>query len=266
MAYILTTYQTAVHMRKMILACMVGAYVAFPAITVSAATPAPEDINAGAIVQKADEVRFPSEAFEASVTIESTNDGTAADTRKYRILSKGSENTIVMVTEPASERGQIMLMKGHDLWVFLPNVSQPVRLSLSQRLTGQVANGDLARVNFAGDYDAKLVRSDVIDGEAMFVFELLARERTVTYHKVLYWVRKANNWPYKAEFYSLSDRLLKTAQYDEFKRIAGRVRPTRLVMQDALRQDERSTLQYTEIKPRDLPDRMFTKDYLKRLE
>ena len=43
-----------------------------------------------------------------------------------------------------------MLMRGNDLWVFLPSVSQPVRLSLSQRLTGQVANGDLARANFSG--------------------------------------------------------------------------------------------------------------------
>ena len=116
-----------------------------------------------------------------------------------------------MVTEPAAERGQIMLMKGHDLWVFLPNVSQPVRLSLSQRLTGQVANGDLARVNFAGDYDAKLLRTEEVDGETMHVLELTARDRNVTYHKVLYWVRKSNDWPYKAEFYSLSDRLLKTA-------------------------------------------------------
>jgi outer membrane lipoprotein-sorting protein len=227
---------------------------------------AAEPPDAATIVQKADEVRFPSEAFEATVTIETTSDGAAAETRKYRILSKGNDNTIVMVTEPAAERGQIMLMKGHDLWVFLPNVSQPVRLSLSQRLTGQVANGDLARVNFSGDYDAKLLRSEEVNGEAMQVLELAARERNVTYHKVLYWVRKSNNWPYKAEFYSLSDRLLKTAMYDEFKRVAGRVRPTRLVMQDALRQDERSTLSYDEIKPRDLPDRMFTKDYLKRLE
>jgi hypothetical protein len=34
-----------------------------------------------------------------------------------------------MVTEPASERGQIILMKGRDLWVFMPDVSQPIRLS-----------------------------------------------------------------------------------------------------------------------------------------
>ena len=70
------------------------------------------------------------------------------DVHKYRVLSKGNENSIVMTTEPASERGQILLMKGRDLWIFMPSVSQPVRLSLSQRLTGQVANGDLARANF----------------------------------------------------------------------------------------------------------------------
>ncbi len=245
--------------------CFAVPCITIASLALSATTPA-DPPDAASIVQKADEVRFPSEAFEATVTIDTTSDGAAAETRKYRILSKGNDNTIVMVTEPAAERGQILLMKGHDLWVFLPNVSQPVRLSFSQRLTGQVANGDLARVNFSGDYDARRVRSEEIDGETMEVLELTARERSVTYHKVMYWVRKSNNWPYKAEFYSVSDRLLKTATYDGFKRVAGRVRPTRLVMQDALRQDERSTLRYDDIRPRDLPDRMFTKDYLKRLE
>ncbi len=225
-----------------------------------------DDALAASIVEKADQIRFPAESFEAAVTIETTGTGDGMGMRKYRILSRGTENTIVMITEPASERGQIMLMKGHDLWVFLPNVSQPVRLSLSQRLTGQVANGDLARANFAGDYEAKLLRTEPVNGEAMHVLELTAKDRSVTYHRVVYWVRKADNRPYKAEFYSLSERLLKSCMYENFKRMAGKMRPTRLVMQDALRPDEKSTLEYTEIRLRDLPERMFTKDYLKRLE
>ena len=229
-------------------------------------TPGGDDALAASLVEKADQVRFPTESFEAAVTIDTTGANDTATTRKYRVLSRGVENTIVMITEPASERGQIMLMKGHDLWVFLPNVSQPVRLSLSQRLTGQVANGDLARANFAVDYEANVLRTEAVDGEAMYVLNLIAKDRTVTYHRVVYWVRKSNNWPVKAEFYSLSDRLLKTCTYEQFKRIAGRVRPTRLVMQDALRPDEKSILDYTDIRPRDLPERMFTKDYLKRLE
>ena len=49
-------------------------------------------------------------------------------------------------------------------------------------------------------------------------------------------------------------------------RSGGRPRPTRLVMQDALRSGEESILEYADMRVRDLPDKMFTKDYLKRIE
>ncbi len=228
--------------------------------------PAGDDALAVSIVQKADQVRFPAEGFEVGITVSTTVPGEPIDARKYRVLSKGNENTVVMTTEPASERGQIMLMKGHDLWIFLPSVSQPVRFPLAQRLTGAVANGDLARANFSGDYKPRILRTEKVDGEPMYVLELIAVDHGVTYHRVLYWVRQSNHWPHKAEFYSLSDRLLKTCLYQKFERQAGRVRPTRLVMQDALRMDEESVLEYADMRLRELPDKIFTKDYLKRLE
>jgi len=224
------------------------------------------DALAKTIVEKADLVRFPAQGFEVGVAITTTRPGEPGEVRKYRIMSKGNENTIVVVTEPASDRGQILLMKGRDLWIFLPTVSQPVRLSLSQRLTGQVANGDLARANFSGDYNAKLLRTEKVDGEPMNVLELTAVDRGVAYHRVLYWVGQSNFRPHKAEFYSLSDRLLKTCLYQNYQQMAGRARPTRLVMQDALRKDEESVLDYSGMQLRDLPERMFTKDFLKRLE
>ena len=218
------------------------------------------------ILEKADEIRFPRAGFQVDIDINTTQDGEASERRKYRVLSKGNANTVVMVTEPASERGQIILMKDSDLWVFLPDVSQPVRLSLSQRLTGQVANGDLARANFAGDYVPQILRTDTIEGQNYVVLELLAAGKGVTYHKVLYWVHQSSNRPYKAEFYSVSNRLLKTARYENYQPMLGATRPTRLVMQDALRKGEQSVLEYTDMRTRDLPDRVFTKEYLRRLQ
>ena len=44
------------------------------------------------------------------------------------------------------------------------------------------------------------------------------------------------------------------------------MRPTRLVMQDALHANEESVLEYTNMKLRELPDKMFTKEYLKKLD
>lgn len=239
---------------------------ALTAVSLGATPPSTDaDAVARSIVEKADAIRFPQEGFEVDVAITTTSDGAATERRKYRVLSKGNDKTIVMVTEPASERGQILLMRDRDLWVFLPNVSQPVRLSLSQRLTGQVANGDLARANFTGDYAPRLLREETIEGKDYYVLELNAVDRGVTYRRVIYWVQKANFFPYKAEFYSVSGRLLKTCQYEEFQTMAGRVRPTRLVMRDALREGEVSILEYANMKLRDLPDKVFTKDYLKRL-
>ena len=218
------------------------------------------------ILKKADQIRFPNKGFQVDVNIKTVAANQPGDARKYRILSKGNENTVVMVTEPAAERGQIMLMKGRDLWIFLPSVSQPVRLSLAQRLTGQVANGDLARANFSGDYAPKILRSDVINGEKYHVLELTAADRSVTYHKVIYWVKEATSWPHRAEFYSLSNRLLKTCRYENFQKVLGAMRPTRLVMEDALRKGEESVLDYSGMTLRDLPDKVFTRDYLNRLQ
>jgi outer membrane lipoprotein-sorting protein len=251
------------------LAFLAAAFFAWtaPAAAVEAPKPATgDDSEARVIVEKADEVRFPADGFQVDVTITTTGSAQGSEVRKYRVLSKGNSNSVVMVTEPASERGQIILMKNRDLWIFMPEVSQPIRLSLSQRLTGQVANGDLARANFASDYHPKVLRSETIDGDEFHVLELTGIDRSVTYQKVLYWVRAKDFWPYRAEFYSLSNRLLKTCRYENFKTMEGRKRPTRLVMEDALRGGEQSVLEYAGLKLRDLPDKLFTKDYLKKLD
>jgi outer membrane lipoprotein-sorting protein len=233
---------------------------------VCAETVPTDDALARSILEKSDEIRFPSRDFQVDVDIASSAPGEAVEKRKYRILSKGNDNTVVMILEPASERGQIMLMKGRDLWVFMPNVSQPIRLGLAQRLTGQVANGDLARANFAGDYTPRLLRIDKLDGEDYYVLELLAVDRSVTYHRVLLWVNKANYRPRKAEFYSLSNRLLKTSTYEHFETMADKQRPTMMRIQDALKTGDASVLEYSNMKLRDIPDKVFSKDYLKKLQ
>lgn len=219
-----------------------------------------------ALVAAADKARFPQESFQVDIDIVSRSAGEPdGDTHRYRILSKGNDDTVVLTMEPVSERGQILLMSGRNLWVFMPAVSQPVRLSLAQRLTGVVANGDLARANFRGDYDPSYVEQTELDGEPAHVLDLKAVDGSVTYARVKYWIRVSDNRPLKAEFYAVSGRLLKTCKYEEVKEMAGALRPTRLVMHDALKEDNVSVLTYSEMNPRPLPDKLFTKEYLKKL-
>lgn len=225
-----------------------------------------QGVSAQDILKYADLVRFPPEGFEVSINIRTSQQGNLTEERTLKVLSKGNENTVVMTVEPASERGQILLMRGRDLWFFLPKVSQPVRLSLAQRLVGQVSNGDIARANFAGDYTPTLVGMETVGNDRLYVLDLIAVDRGVTYQRVRYWVKQSSYWPQTAEFYSLSNRLLKICRYQEFRPLAGKVRPTKLVMVDALKKGEESTLEYSNMKLRELPDRIFTKEYLRRLK
>jgi outer membrane lipoprotein-sorting protein len=226
---------------------------------------ATEAIDVAGMVEKADHIRFPDQGFQVDARVTSITDGVRS-VNQFRILSKNKDNTIVMTTAPASERGQTMLVKGQDLWIFMPNVSQAVRLPLSQRLTGQVANGDLARANFSGDYDPVLLRSETIEKHEYYVLELTAVNRRVTYHRVLYWVEKDTYRPHKAEFYALSGNLIKTAHYRDYVEMAGVERPSKLYMQDPLKSGSHSMMEYSNMQLRELPDRFFTHNYLRRLQ
>lgn len=252
----------ALRLGKSLLLCTV-----FMAAAPGAYAAADEAEQARQLVERADHIRFPRESFQVDVTITNSGESSGgADVHKYRILSKGNEDTLVTTTEPPSERGQIMLLKGRDLWVFMPDVSQPIRLPLAQRLTGQVANGDLARANFAGDYTPKILRKDSVEGNWYWVLELTAVDHGVTYDRVLYWINQADNRPYKAEFYTRSNRLMKTCFYQNFTAMQGEQRPARLLMIDNLNQGNKSTLDYSGMTLKELPDKIFTKDYLKKLQ
>ena len=253
--------------RCMALSAIVLAWCLVSAGMAAAADEVAEDALARELLQRADRIRFPEDAFQVDIIITTTTTSPASepDERAYRILSKGNSQTLVQTTAPAVDRNQILLMRDRDLWAFLPNLSQPIRLPLSQRLTGQVANGDLARANFVGDYWPRILRKETVEEEAHYVLQLDAVDNWVTYRKVLYWVNAKNARPYKAEFYAVSGRLLKTAHYSDFQELGGETRPTRLTIDDALRKGHRSELEYSDMVLRDLPDKIFTKDYLKKL-
>jgi outer membrane lipoprotein-sorting protein len=242
-----------------------------PSALVAPAAPvaaAPANLSPHDIVARADAIRFPQTAYEVDVTVTSTTNGGREEKRRYQILSKGNDKTLVITTEPAADKGQVLLMKDKDLWLYLLTLSQPIRLPLSQRATGQVANGDLARANFASDYTATIARTEDA-GEPPsphWVLELTAADKGMTYNRLLYWVERKSLRPFKAEFYGLSGKLLKTCHYKNFIEAGGARRPRTVVMDDALVAGAKSVLDYSGFKVKDIPDKYFSKDYLKKLD
>ena len=226
-------------------------------------------LTAEEIVQKADEVRSPagqSQDFVQTITITTMTAGKPTETNGYDVFVKGFDKVFVQFTVPPRNIGRSLLVLDRDLWIYLPSAGKPVRIPLSQRLVGQVANGDIARVNYAGDYHAELVRDETVNGQACSVLKLTAKTKEVTYASILYWVAKDSFRPVQAEFYTLSGKLLKTGHWDNDQMVHGGLRPTRLTLVDGIKTEARSILDYSNWRLQDLPEKMFNKNYMKQLD
>ena len=70
------------------------------------------------------------------------------------------------ITAPALDRGQALLIAGRISALSADGFATGSVIPFP-RLTGQVANGDLARANFAGDYAEPSPRSESIDGQVL---------------------------------------------------------------------------------------------------
>lgn len=139
------------------------------------------------------------------------------------------------------------------MWLTRPGLSKPIPISPRQRLSGEASNGDIAATNYAGDYEAKLAGEEMVDGETCHVLELTARNKRATYDRVRYWVSAKREIGVKAEFYSLSGKLLKTARFDYGNTIEynGKRIPfvSKMIIRDALI-DAETTMNFSSIKVR----------------
>ena len=119
---------------------------------------------------------------------------------------KGDEQGLVRYTAPAKERGTAYLRSGESTWLFLPSAEKVVRVGARQNFGGgDFSNADIFRLSLVRDYDPTLAGEETVEGEACYKLELKAKDRSVAYDRVVYWVRSDGTfYPVKADYYTLS--------------------------------------------------------------
>jgi len=169
-----------------------------------------------------------------------------------RLLVKAVNKASVAETlEPARFKGSKLLQIGRNMWLTRPSLSKPIPISARQRMSGQASNGDIAATNYAKDYEAQLLSEEAVMGEACYVLDLKAKHRRTTYDKIRYWISKKRGVGIKAEFLSVSGKLLKTANFDYDNSIEYRGKRvsfiSRMTIRDALI-DAETVMEFSTVK------------------
>lgn len=211
------------------------------------------EIDANEIVKKADLKRGlgnVSHSFNVTITDQDEK------IEVYHVLFKDINSSLTEQTEPARAKGRKILMKDYDIWLFTPNIKKALRISLEQKLTGQVSNGDIARTNYAEDYEATIIKSDA----ANYFLNLKAKNNKVTYGKIEYLVSKKDFNPLEATFFAISGKALKKAVFSDFKLIHGLSRTTKMTIQDYLQKNKTSTMVFSDYKFEKFNEGQFNKE------
>ncbi|MGA7340279.1 MAG: outer membrane lipoprotein-sorting protein [Terracidiphilus sp.] len=247
-------YRTNCIVRTLLLVLLVGFLLSCVEAGRAATTAANPD--AEAILKQSDTFRNGWPSYVLRVKITNFESDKADEEKLYEVSQKGTEKTYVEFMSPR-EKGQHLLMLGDDMWVYLPDASRPIRITPLERLSGDASNGDVARTNYAADYTPVYVRTENVDGETCHVLDLTAKRKGATYQRILFWVRVQDDRPVKAEFYLTSGKQIKSATFDDYITVDGRNQLCRMTLHDEIRRNSHSVLVYSNIAPRELPDKLF---------
>ncbi len=241
---------------------MIRSVFALAAFLLAAASVA-AGIDANEMLRKIDRNLEPAsyEMYRKLINIEPN--GTKKEFVLYSV-KKGSDKVIALFLEPASDKGRSTLRLGDNMWLYIPNVGKPVRITSLQSVIGGVFNNaDILRVDYAVEYEAKVEEEQ----KDVLVLMLKARTGEVAYDRLKMWVDRKLLLPTKIEAYAASGMLIKTLHFKELKDFGGGIRRPAVVETDSpLYKGYVSVMLYSGIKKRDVPDEVFTLTNMHRVE
>jgi outer membrane lipoprotein-sorting protein len=236
-------------------------YRAFVTAALALAAPLALALDGEAILRQVDRRLNPEsyEMYRKVVNIEP--DGR----RKEFVLftaKKGRDKMVALFLDPPSDKGRATLRLGDNMWLYIPNVGKPLRITSLQSVVGGVFNNaDILNLDYSVEYS---VEKAVEEGKT-YSLELKAKSGAVAYNRLKMRVDRASLTPTEIECYAASGLLIKTLRFKDLKDFGGGLkRPATMETDSPLHQGYKSVMLYGSIKARSFPDEVFTLDYLPR--
>jgi len=201
------------------------------------------------------------EAYRKLINIEP--DGKKKEFTMYSV-KKGQDKIAVLFLAPASDKGRSTLRLGENMWLNIPNIGKPIRITSLQSVVGGVFNNaDIMNLDYSAEYDVE----GVSEAAGNYLLLLKAKTKTVAYDRLKMWVDKGKKLPVKVECLTEASMLIKTLYFKDHKDFGGGiVRPAVIETDSPLYKGYKSVMIFAKIKKRVFKDEVFTLTYMPNLE
>ena len=200
-------------------------------------------------------------------TVVSQKPGEDKSVKKIQIFRRDSEKKFLYIfLKPEVDKGQGFLMSEDNAWMYDPSSRKFSHFSLKENIGDTDAkNEDIDGYSYVDDYVIESAEDAKLGKLTTYLLTLVAKTNEVATPKVKIWVRKDNNLLLKQEDYSLSGRLVRTMIFPKWTTVGGRYIPSQQLILDNLKEGEKTQLTISNISNAKIPDDVFTKAYLERI-
>ena len=180
--------------------------------------------------------------------------------------------SLIYITAPAKEKGQVFLKRHNEMWNWVPNIERMIKIPPSMMMQSWMGsdftNDDLVRESsLSKDYEHNLVGEEMIDGYECYKIELVPFEDApVVWGKIIMWISREEFHWLKGEYFDEDGKLVNTEILTEVKKMDDRQMPTRLEMIPANEEGNKTILIFDEMKFNvKLDESFFSQQNMKRI-
>jgi outer membrane lipoprotein-sorting protein len=186
--------------------------------------------------------------------------------------AKGSDYSLIYITEPVKEKGQVFLKRENEMWNWLPSISRTIKIPPSMMMQSwmgsDMTNDDLVNESsIIKDYNHKIIGEENLQGYDCYKIELIPHEDApVVWGKIYTWITKNEYITLKNEYYDEDEFLVNVETLSNIKNVGDRTIPTKFTITPVDKEDHYTVMEFENIKFNiKIEDSFFSIQNMKRI-
>ncbi len=163
--------------------------------------------------------------------------------------TKGTDYSLIYISSPAKEKGQVFLKRHDDMWNWMPSIERLIKIPPSMMMQSWMGsdytNDDLVKESsIVVDYTQKILGNEMIRDQECYKIELIPLEDApVTWGKIITWISVKGFDQLKTEFYDEDMNLINRMNAYDIKKMGDREIPTRLEIEPVNKKGNKTILE-----------------------
>lgn len=186
--------------------------------------------------------------------------------------SKGRDFSVILITAPANEKGQVFLKRYDEMWNWLPSISRTIKLPPSMMMQSWMGsdftNDDLIKESsLVHDYVPTFIAVETIEETPCYKIELVPKpDAAVVWGKIHAWISAQGDNELKMEYFDEDGTLMHRALFSDLRRMNDREIPTRMEMTSVNKAGHSTVLEIVKsVFDQPIADSFFSMQHAKRL-